>query len=95
VSSIEQLAEAYAARIRQANHKEREIREIASLINGLTYSDGGRPLSLTDKSKLVLLVAEGLASKRTRPGGGFITEGENRNTLALVGLLRRATGVDK
>jgi hypothetical protein len=92
--SIEELAEEYADRIRDAANKEREIASIASLITGLTYRDGGH-LSISDKEKLVTLVAEGLASKRTRPGGGFITEGENRNTLALVGLLRRAVGIGK
>jgi hypothetical protein len=92
--SIEQLAEKYADRIRNAVNKEREIANIASVITGLTYDDG-RHLSISDKEKLVSRVAEGLASKRTRPGGGFITEGENRSTLALVGLLRRAIGIDK
>ena len=92
--SIEQVAERYADRIRHAPDKNLAVVEVADLINGLTYSDGRR-LSFSDRERLVSLVAEGLLSKRPRRGGGFITEGENRNTLALIELLRRATGVGK
>jgi len=66
MEKLNELGKRYFLRIKDSIYPEAEIDEILNEIDNLTYSENNKPISDSDKEKLVSVIIESLKGDLTR-----------------------------